>query len=97
MDFTHLNIQEVRKHLENIERELTMLKKLVETPAEKQETKDEARIRELRKRLIDEGFDEELVQLVGTVPLLHDDYKEEIRAVIYERYQRKHGKSARGC
>jgi hypothetical protein len=97
MDSTHLDIQGVRKHLENIERELTMLKKLVGTSTETQEDKDETRIRELRKQLLDEGFDEELVQLVGTVPLLHDDYKEEIRAVIYERYQRKYGKSARGC
>ena len=90
MDSTHLDIQEVRKHLENIERELAMLKKLIEAPAQTQESKDEERIRELRKQLLDEGLDERLVQLVGTVPLLHDDYKEEIRAVIYERYQRKY-------
>jgi hypothetical protein len=89
MDSTHLDIQEVRKHLENIERELAMLKKLVGTPAETQEDKDKTRIRELRKQLLDEGLDERLVRLVGTVPLLHDDYKEEIRAVIYERYERK--------
>ncbi len=57
----------------------------------------EKQIQELRKRLIDEGLDERLVQLVGTVPLIHDDYKEEIRAVIYERYERKYGKSAREC
>ena len=95
MDSTHLDIQEVRKHLENIERELAMLKKLIEAPAQTQESKDEERIRELRKQLLDEGLDERLVQLVGTVPLIHDDYKEEIRAVIYERYQRKYEKSAR--
>ena len=95
MDSTHLDIQEVRKHLENIERELVMLKKLIEAPAQVQESKDEERIRELRKQLLDEGLDERLVQLVGTVPLIHDDYKEEIRAVIYERYQRKYEKSAR--
>ena len=95
MDSTHLDIQEVRKHLENIERELAMLKKLIEAPAQTQESKDEERIRELRKQLLDEGLDERLVQLVGTVPLLHDDYKEEIRAVIYERYQRKYEKSTR--
>jgi hypothetical protein len=95
MDSTHLDIQEVRKHLENIERELVMLKKLIEVPAQTQENKDEERIRELRKQLLDEGLDERLVQLVGTVPLIHDDYKEEIRAVIYERYQRKYEKSAR--
>jgi len=89
MDSTHLDIQEVRKHLENIERELAMLKKLIEAPVQTQEDKDEARIREIRKKLLDEGFDEELVRLVGTVPLLHDDYKEEIRAVIYERNQRR--------
>jgi len=89
MDSTHLDIQEVRKHLESIERELTMLKRLIEAPAETQEDKDETRIRELRKKLLDEGLYERLVRLVGTVPLLHDDYKEEIRAVIYERYQRK--------
>jgi hypothetical protein len=47
----------------------------------------EKQIQELRKQLIAEGFDERLVRLVGTVPLRKDDYKEEIRDVIYERYE----------
>ena len=85
----YLDIQEIRKHLDNLEQELVTLKKLIGLPPEIQDTENEARIQELRKQLIDEGLDEELVQLVGTIPLKHDDYKEEIRAVIYERYQRK--------
>lgn len=47
------------------------------------------RIQEFREQLIAEGLDEELVQLVGTVPWSRDSYKEEIRAVIYEKYQGK--------
>ena len=49
----------------------------------------ETRIQKLRKQLLDEGCDEELVQLIGTVPTHRDNYKEEIRTVIYERAQRK--------
>jgi len=69
MDSTHLDIQEVRKHLESIERELAILRKLIGTPAETREDRDEARIRELRKKLLDEGLYERLVRLVGTVSL----------------------------
>ena len=46
-------------------------------------------LQKLREQLIDEGLDEKLVRLVGTVPLRRDSYKAEIRATIYERYQRK--------
>ena len=56
---------------------------------EVQDTEDETRIQELREQLLKEGLDEKLVRLVGTVPLENNDYKEEIRAVIHERYQRK--------
>jgi predicted DNA-binding antitoxin AbrB/MazE fold protein len=81
--------QELRHIIENLERELTTLKKLIETSEETQKIKNEERIQKLRKQLIDEGWDEELVQLVGTVPLRIDNYKEEIRNVVYERAQRK--------
>ena len=77
--------QGLRRIIENIERELTTLKKFIETPEETQKIQ----IRELRKQLLDEGCDEELVQLVGTVPKRRENYKEEIRDVIYERAQRK--------
>ena len=70
--------QGLRRIIENIERELTTLKKFIETPAEgvgtashreeTQKIRSETQIRELRKQLLDEGCDEELVQLVGTVP-----------------------------
>ncbi len=97
MDFRNFDLQEALKHIESLERELTTLKKLIETPNESimlsfeetQKSKNEARIQKLRKQLMDEGLDEELVQLVGTVPLRRDNYKEEIRTVICERAQRK--------
>ena len=81
--------QGLRRIIENIERELTTLKKFIETPEETQKIQNEKRIRELRKQLLDEGCDEELVQLVGTVPKRRENYKEEIRDVIYESAQRK--------
>ena len=89
MDFRNFDIQKALKHIENLEWELTTLKKLIETPEETQKSKNETRIQKIRKQLIHEGLDEELVQLVGTVPLRRDNYKEEIRTVIYERAQRK--------
>ena len=81
--------QELRRIIKNLERELTTLKEFIETPEETQKIKNETQIRELRKQLLDEGCDEELVQLVGTVPKRRDNYEEEIRTVIYERAQRK--------
>lgn len=89
MNSRHFDIQKAREHLENIERELTILKELIAPSVEGQESEDKTRIQELRKRLIAEGLDEELVQLVGTVPSRSNSHKEEIRTVIYERYQRK--------
>ena len=89
MNSQNFDIQKAQEHLENIERELTILKDLIAPSVERQESEDKVRIQELRKRLIAEGMDEELVQLVGTVPSRSDSYKEEIRTVIYERYQRK--------
>ena len=82
MDFSNFDIQKALKHVENLERELTTLKKLIETPEETQKIRSETQIRELRKQLLDEGCDEELVQLVGTVPKRRENYKEEIRTVI---------------
>ena len=58
------------------------------TPLEAQYIEDETRIQELREQLLKEGLDERLVRLVGTVPLENNDYKEEIWAVICEKYQR---------
>ncbi len=86
MDFEYSDTQEIQRRLENIKRELAALRKLIGTPLEAQDTEDETRIQKLREHLLKEGLDEELVQLVGTVPLRNKDYKEEIRAVIYERY-----------
>jgi len=74
--------QELRRIIENLERELTTLKKFIETPEKTGKIKNETQIRELRKQLLDEGCDEELVQLVGTVPKRRDNYKEEIQTVI---------------
>lgn len=88
MDSGYFNIQEIRKHLEGLERELIILKRLLETPAKAQGDENEKQIQELREQLISEGFDKELVQLVGTVPLYNIDYKEEIRNLIYERFKR---------
>ncbi len=85
MDSEHSDTREIQRHLENIERELAALRKLIGAPLEAQDTEDETRIQELREQLLKEGLDEKLVRLVGTVPLENNDYKEEIRAVIYER------------
>ena len=89
MGSKHFDIQKVLEHIKNLEQELGFLKELVGVTLETQEGGNEARIQKLREQLIDEGLDKELVRLVGTVPLHRDSYKEEIRTVIYERYQRK--------
>ncbi len=94
LEFESYDIQKLREHLGNIERELSMLKKLVESSAETKEHANEERIQELRRKLISNGLDEEIVMLVGTIPLYNEDYKDEIRNVLYERHKRKHEESA---
>lgn len=81
---------QMQKHLENIERELAALKKLLETTS-----RDEGPVKaevggkdieSLKRELRQEGFDEDLLQLVGTVPLRRKEYKEEIRAAISAKH-----------
>jgi hypothetical protein len=80
---------QMQKHLENIERELAALKRLLETTSrDKGPVEAEVRgkdIESLKRELRQEGFDEDLLQLVGTVPLRQKEYKEEIRAAISAR------------
>ena len=64
MDKRNFDIQKARKHLENLEIELTTLKNLFFSSEEAQKSKSRKRIQQLRKQLINDGFDEELVQLV---------------------------------
>ena len=85
MHSRYFDIQKAQEHLENIERELTILKDLIAPAVEEHESEDKTRIQELRKQLIAEGLDEELVQLVGTVPLRSNSYKEEIRYYFESR------------
>lgn len=79
-------IQEIHRHLNNIEREVTQLKKLV---AGSDRLTSAKQLKLLRRQLIVEGFEEELVQLVGIIPLRKDDYKKEIREAISERFHRQ--------
>ena len=91
-DFTmsaeDVQIQEVQRHLSNIEREIAELKRLITVPREGESMGPE-KLEILRQRLINEGFDEELVPLVGTIPLREEVYKEEIREAISERLRSK--------
>lgn len=87
MHLSNFDIQKVQRQIENLELELTALKKLLKPFGEAKKSKRKKRIQKLRKQLMNEGFDGELVQLVGTVPIYRDDYKEEVRNLIYERVQ----------
>jgi hypothetical protein len=87
MESVFLDIQKVQEHLENLEKEIGILKKLIESSLE---TRNERRIHELRKKLLNDGLDEEIVMLVGTIPLYNENYKDDIRTVICERYKRKY-------
>jgi len=87
MHLSNFDIQKVQRQIENLELELTALKKLLKPFGKTKKSKGKKKIQNLRKQLMNEGFDEELVQLVGTVPIYQDDYKEEIRNLIYERTQ----------
>jgi len=79
-------IQEIQRHLNNIEREVTELKKLVARPIKPANAKQ---LELLRHQLIAEGFEEELVQLVGVIPLRERAYKKEILDAISERLKSK--------
>lgn len=85
-----VNFPKIRKHVEKIERELALLKNLLEieatTRGEGLVEAEEKDIESLRGELRQEGFREDLLQLVGTVPLQRKDYKEEIRAAISAKH-----------
>ena len=90
MELEYYEIKKLQEHLGNIEREISILKKLIESTVEAKEHANEKRIHELRQKLISNGLDEEIVMLVGTIPLYNEDYKDEIRKVLYERFESKY-------
>jgi hypothetical protein len=63
------------------------MKRLIAGPKEGKSMGPE-KLKTLQQRLIDEGFDEELVLLVGIIPL-REDYKKEIQEAISERLRSK--------
>jgi len=69
----------VKRHMKNIEKEFTQLKKLMEVLTSQH-------IQALRKELVEEGFDKALVELVGSVLVWEEDYNKDIRRVISQRY-----------
>lgn len=79
-------IQEIHRHLNSIEREVKELKKLIAGPGKPTNAKQ---LELLRQQLLAEGFEEELVQLVGIIPLRKEDYKKQIREAIFERFHRQ--------
>lgn len=88
MHVEDVQIQEIQRHLSNIEREIAELKRLI-TRSKGGEPKSAEKLEILRQRLTDESFDEELVLLVGIIPLREEDYKKEIREAISERLHSK--------
>lgn len=77
MSFENVQIG-IERHLRNIEREFAQVKKFMEILTSQY-------IQALRKELAEEGFDKMLVELVGSVPVWEEDYKEDIRRVISQR------------
>lgn len=78
-------MQEIQRHIGNIEREIAKLKELIGRP--KEDESQQAELVRLRRQLVEEGLDEELIRLVGTLPIRNEDYKEEIRQAISARRQ----------
>lgn len=67
-----VKLQQIHEHLDKIERELAELRELLKTTSKEEkplEILEDIDIESLKSKLRQEGFDEELVQLVGTVPL----------------------------
>jgi len=79
----NFQVEEMQKHLKNIEQEINALKKLIQARLGGGGWGEE--IEAIRAELIKEGFDEELIRLVGTASLREEDYKKEIRGVISGR------------
>lgn len=78
-------MQEIQRHIRNIEREIAKLKELIGRA--KEDESQQAELVRLRQQLVEEGLDEKLVRLVGTLPIRNEDYKEEIRQAISARRQ----------
>jgi hypothetical protein len=69
----------MQKHLRHIEREFAELRRLMDVFSRQH-------IAALREELMSEGFDEILVELVGSVPGSGEDYKDDIRRAISREY-----------
>jgi len=91
MELNNLDIKKIQEHLANLEKEITIIKELIGISTE---ISSDNQIREIRERLIREGIDEDLVSLVGTIPIYDDDYKKDIYLAISEREKYKSEKSA---
>lgn len=83
-----VHVKEIERHLSNIEREIAELKRLI-AGADQGELAGAEQLGTLRQQLIDEGFDEELVLLVGTIPPREENYKKEIQQAISEGQRSK--------
>jgi hypothetical protein len=49
--------------------------------------KTDEQIEEIRRQLLNKGIDEDIVDLVGTIPIRDIDYKKDIRLAISERHK----------
>ncbi len=86
-----VELHQIQKHLETIERELVALKELLETSASGEEQGElaEEEIENLRKELQQEGIAPDLLRLVGTAPIRRRDYKADLQVLISARHARK--------
>jgi predicted RNase H-like HicB family nuclease len=57
--------------------------------------KTDKQIEEMRKQLLNKGIDEDIVNLIGTVPMRDIDYKKDIYLAISERYRLKSERNSR--
>jgi len=49
--------------------------------------KTDEQIEEIRRQLLNKGIDEDIVHLVGTIPIRDIDYKKDIQLAISERHK----------
>ena len=87
MSLNHSEIQIIKTHLENIERELAIIKRLIGVSTEVELNKTDEQIKEIRRQLLNKGIDEDIVNLVGIIPMRDIDYKKDIRLAISERHK----------
>ena len=85
MNLDYNEIQEIKTYLENLENELIKIKNIISTMEKLELNKTDEQIRKIKKQLSEKNVNKKIIDMIGIIPILDDDYKKDIRLAILKR------------